>query len=87
VGAGGAIGAAPAEGTVVAIGAAAVVQGFALAGVRLLKANDESAVRAAWAESVSSTEVQLIVLSPYAAQVLGAAIADVSTPLTVVMPG
>jgi len=73
-------------GEVVAIGTSSVVRGFALAGARIMIADGEDAVRAAWTDSLSAVDVSLIVLSPSAARLLGTAVTQASGPLTVVLP-
>jgi vacuolar-type H+-ATPase subunit F/Vma7 len=68
----------------VAIGAPALIAGFALAGVRLYPATDAAQVRAAWATAPVRDAV--VVLTPDAADALGADRTAPSAPLTVVMP-
>lgn len=60
------------------------VAGFALAGALVLPAEDETAVRAAWAELPADVEV--VILTPAAAAALVAPGPEVATPLQVVMP-
>ena len=69
---------------VVAIGAPALIAGFALAGVRLCPSTDAAQVRAAWA--TASVRAAVVVLTPDAADALGADRTAPSAPLTVVMP-
>lgn len=71
-------------GRVAAIGEHAAVSGYALAGVLVLSAEDDDAVRGAW--NSLPDDVQVVILTDRAACSLG----DVRTadllPFTVVMP-
>ncbi len=69
---------------VVAIGDPAVLAGYAMAGVRVLPAQTEEEVRAAWAGI--RDDVGLALLTSFAAAALGAAGHRTDGPLTVVMP-
>ncbi|MFJ8200785.1 V-type ATP synthase subunit F [Streptomyces sp. NPDC096152] len=69
--------------TVAAIGERDRVCGLALAGVAVHAAEGPEAAREAW--QGLSPEVALVVLTPRAAEALGARI-DTQTPLTVVLP-
>jgi vacuolar-type H+-ATPase subunit F/Vma7 len=69
---------------VVAIGAPALIAGLALAGVRLCPATDAAQVRQAWA--TTSVQAAVVVLTPDAADAVGADRTAPSAPLTVVMP-
>lgn len=70
--------------TVVALGEQCLVEGYALAGALLFAAETEDDVRSAWG-SLPQT-VGVVILTPWAAQVLGAATAEPNTPMTVVLP-
>jgi vacuolar-type H+-ATPase subunit F/Vma7 len=76
-------------GAVVALGEAARVAGFALAGARVVPAETPDDVRAAWPALVD-TDVAVVVLSPRAAAALGATLDEPprpGLPLTAVLPG
>ncbi|MEU7141646.1 hypothetical protein ABZ942_19485 [Nocardia sp. NPDC046473] len=70
-------------GTVSVIGAATLIQGYALAGVAVLVAEDAAAVRRAWNSLAPHTT--LVILTATAAEYL-ATERDAQTALTVVMP-
>ncbi|HEX7660519.1 MAG TPA: hypothetical protein VF444_13680 [Pseudonocardiaceae bacterium] len=70
--------------TVAAIGARSRIQGYALAGVTLVVAEDADAVREAW--RTLDRGIGFVILTPDAAEALGAEL-DVEWPLTAVMPG
>lgn len=70
--------------TVVGIGATHEMEGFALAGVKVIPAASEAEVTAAWAELDSS--VGLVILSADAGQQLRPALDSRADVLTVVMP-
>ena len=72
------------EGTVAALGETALVQGFALAGARVVSADDGAAVRSAW--RTLPPDVTVVILTPNAARVLGPDVECSRFPLTVVMP-
>ncbi len=59
-------------------------QGFGLAGVLVLGAEDDDAVRAAW--DALPVDVGVVVLTPRAAAALGAERTSVLNPLSVVLP-
>ncbi len=63
------------------------VAGYALAGAIVVVADDEPAVRAAWAELIGdgSADVEVVVLTRRAAAALPDGFADRARPLTVVM--
>lgn len=69
---------------VVAIGAPALIAGFALAGVRTCPANDAAEVRAVW--GTASVRAAVVILTADAADVLGSDRTAATAPLTVVMP-
>ena len=69
---------------VAAIGAAYRVEGFALAGARVLVAEDPGDVRDAW-RALPST-VRVVVLTPAAAALLDDQRETPGAPLTVVLP-
>ncbi|MGZ4494444.1 MAG: hypothetical protein ACXVWU_07085 [Nocardioides sp.] len=71
-------------GRVAAIGAEAAVGGYALVGVVVLPAEDDAAVRDAWA--ALPADVEVVVLSAPAARALGPARTAAEAPLSVVMP-
>ena len=68
-------------GRVAAIGEAVRVQGLSLAGVLLLPGEEPAEVQASWADLPADVEV--VILTPRSAAVLGTPLAG---PLTVVMP-
>lgn len=70
-------------GTVAVIGEAALIQGYALAGVTVLVAEDAGAVRQAW-DSQAATAT-LVILTARAAEYL-ALEGDSSKPMIAVMP-
>lgn len=71
-------------GRVVAIGEQVRVAGFALAGVHTLPAEEPDAVREAWRNLPD--DVELVILTPAAADALGPAPPEATTPLSAVMP-
>jgi vacuolar-type H+-ATPase subunit F/Vma7 len=71
------------HGVVAALGEEELVQGFALAGVRVVLAEDGTSVLEAWRELTPDAVV--VILTRKAAQALGARVRD-STALTVVLP-
>ena len=71
--------------TVVAIGEAEHIEGFALAGVIVKVAEDQHAVREAW--DGLADDVGLVVLSAAAASLLGEARSERESMLIVTMPG
>ena len=75
-------GAPPRE--VVAIGAEALIAGFALVGVRLAPAVSAGEVRTAWQRALATAGV--VILTPGAAEVLAQDRTGLHAPLTVVMP-
>ncbi len=70
--------------TVLALGDAHELEGFALTGVRVLRATDPGAVTAAW--QTLDPDVGLVVLTTEAARVLGGTLADRPDVLTAVLP-
>jgi len=70
--------------TVVALGEQALVGGFRLAGAGVRAAETDEEVRRAWAALSSDTAV--VILTPRAADALGAVLADPRSPMTVVLP-
>ena len=74
-------------GSVVVLGERSRVSGFALAGARVVPADDARTVLAAW--QALDPDVAVVVLTPDAAAVLGALLDEPprpGRPLTVVMP-
>ncbi len=71
-------------GRVAVLGEAVHVAGFALAGALVLPAEDEAAVRDAWA--TVPADVGLVVLTPLAARALGPDRHADPTRLTAVLP-
>jgi vacuolar-type H+-ATPase subunit F/Vma7 len=72
-------------GRIAAIGSEPRVQGFALAGALVTVADTPEDVRRAWADL--PPDVQLVILTPQAAQALARQLDDVSSPrLSAVMP-
>ncbi len=71
--------------TVVAIGEEQRVRGFALAGVGVVPAADETAARGAWA--ALADDVGLVILTPAAAHGLRDELADATRRLWVELPG
>ena len=71
-------------GPVAVIGEETAVAGYALVGALVVPAEDARAVREAW-ESLGS-DVEVVVLTPRAAQALGPVRTATMHPLTVVMP-
>ncbi|MBR7825607.1 hypothetical protein KDK95_04760 [Actinospica sp. MGRD01-02] len=71
------------HGVVVALGEEERVQGFALAGVRVVPAQDGTSVLEAWRELAPDAVV--VILTRKAAQALGTRVRD-SAALTVVLP-
>lgn len=71
-------------GVLAALGEPASVEGFALAGVRVVEAADAEAVRSAW--RTLPPEVAVVILTPRAAEALGSRASDPRGPLTVVLP-
>ncbi|MEV0694795.1 V-type ATP synthase subunit F [Streptomyces sp. NPDC050388] len=67
-----------------ALGEQVRVVGFALAGVAVLIAEDPDAVRAAW--RTLPEDVELVILTPAAADALGPEPSSDTAPLTAVMP-
>lgn len=67
---------------IAALGRWSLVRGFALAGVRTVAAEDDEAVRRAWAGL--DPDVAVVILTPEAARALGGSAHR--GPLTVVMP-
>jgi vacuolar-type H+-ATPase subunit F/Vma7 len=69
---------------IAAIGEERRVRGFALAGVRVLSAADETAVRAAW--EALDADIGLVILTPAAAQGLGHELSSAARRLWVELP-
>lgn len=72
-------------GGVAAVGEQTRVAGFGAAGVLVLVAEDPRSVRAAWRSL--PPDVALVIVTPRAAEALGAAALEGMRPLTAVMPG
>ena len=72
------------SGSVAALGEPALLLGFRLAGAVLYPATGAEQVRAAW--SALPDTVAAVVLTPAAAAVLAAEVADPASPLTAVLP-
>ena len=70
---------------IAAIGEERRVRGFALAGVTVLAAAEETAARAAW--EALGADVGLVILTPQAAQGLRRELASVPDRLWVELPG
>ena len=71
-------------GTVAVIGEGTAVCGYVLAGALVVPAEDDEAVRAAWA--ALGSDVEVVVLTAAAAAALGSVREAALLPLTVVMP-
>lgn len=71
-------------GRVAVIGEQTAVSGYALAGVLVLPAEDDAAVRGAW--SGLPDDVQVVILTARAARTLGNVRTAKLLPFTVVMP-
>lgn len=71
-------------GSVAVIGEETAVAGYALVGVLVVPADDARAVREAW-DSLGA-DVEVVVLTPRAAEALGPARTTTMHPLTVVIP-
>lgn len=71
-------------GQIAAVGERDRVEGFALAGVTVVPAEDPDAVRDAWRGLPG--EVVLVIVTPAAADALGPELETSSLPLAVVMP-
>jgi vacuolar-type H+-ATPase subunit F/Vma7 len=71
-------------GRIAVIGAAAPVRGFALAGALVLPAEEPDAVRAAWRELPD--DIDVLILTRAAAEVLGTAVNTSRPRLTAVLP-
>ncbi|MGZ4514760.1 MAG: V-type ATP synthase subunit F [Mycobacterium sp.] len=71
-------------GRVAVIGEQTAVSGYALAGVLVLSAEDDEAVRGAW--SGLPEDVQVVILTARAARTLGEVRIAELHPFTVVMP-
>jgi vacuolar-type H+-ATPase subunit F/Vma7 len=69
---------------IAAIGESGLVDGFALAGVRVLPAEDAAAVRRAWAEL--GPDVGLLLVTPAAEAALERELAEAPELLSVVIP-
>jgi vacuolar-type H+-ATPase subunit F/Vma7 len=70
---------------VAAIGEGSRIRGFALAGVTVVAAPDETAARAAW--EALDPDVGLVILTPEAARALGSALWANTRRLWVELPG
>lgn len=70
---------------VVVLGEEVLVTGYALAGARVLPADDPEAMLTRWA-ALTGTDVAVVVLTARAAEVLGSRRDAADAPLTVVMP-
>jgi vacuolar-type H+-ATPase subunit F/Vma7 len=67
-----------------ALGEYALVKGYALVGVVIIPAETPDDVRRAWQQIGNS--VSVVIVTPRAARALGNALADPSSPLSVVLP-
>jgi vacuolar-type H+-ATPase subunit F/Vma7 len=72
------------EHAAVAVGDAALVEGYRLAGVQVCPTESDDDVRRVWDTLPQTTGV--VILTPRAARALGTALTDPTSPLTVVMP-
>jgi vacuolar-type H+-ATPase subunit F/Vma7 len=72
------------SGTVVALGEHALLKGYPLAGAVLAAAETQDDVRRAWAAMPET--VGVVILTPSAAEALGVARTDLSSPMSVVLP-
>jgi vacuolar-type H+-ATPase subunit F/Vma7 len=70
--------------TVVALGEAALVEGYRLAGVQVCAAETDDDVRQGAPDLPENTGV--VILTSRAARAVGSALTDPACPLTVVMP-
>lgn len=70
--------------TVVALGEAALVEGYRLAGVQVCAADTDDDVRRTWGALPDGTSV--VILTSRAASAVGSQLTDPASPLTVVMP-
>lgn len=76
--------AAAVGGRIAALGEAALVEGYALSGVLVIAAEDPAHVRTAWQDL--PPDVEVVFLTPAAAQALGPTVYERPRPLTAVMP-
>jgi len=67
----------------IALGQPALLEGYALAGAVVRAAGTDGEVRRAWAQA---RDARVVILTPRAARVLGAALDDPHAPLTAVLP-
>ena len=74
----------PVTQSVAALGEQALVEGYPLAGARLVVAETDAEVRQAWDALPDS--VGVVILTPRAARALGPELTDLNAPMTVVMP-
>lgn len=70
--------------TVVALGEAALVEGYRLAGVEVCAGETADDARRIWADLPGT--VGVVILTNRAASAVGPALTDATSPLTVVMP-
>ena len=70
--------------TVAVLGERALVQGFALAGARVLVAETAASVRDQWEQM--PPEVLVVIVTPFAAAELPGVRSSTDGPMTVVMP-
>lgn len=70
------------QGTIAALGEAALVRGYALAGVRVIETEGADAVRSAW--SGLTDDVAVVILTPWSARIIGDAAFAPGAALTVV---
>lgn len=68
------------------LGEGILVAGYALAGARVLPADDPEAMLTRWASLSGSADVAVVVLTARAAEVLGTRRDAAGAPLSVVMP-
>ncbi|MDJ0322694.1 V-type ATP synthase subunit F [Cryobacterium sp. PH31-AA6] len=69
---------------IAALGEQSLLEGFTLAGAGVYPAETDEEVRRAWAELPEGTGI--VLLTPRAAEALGAIIANPHGPLTAVLP-
>jgi vacuolar-type H+-ATPase subunit F/Vma7 len=70
--------------TVVALGEQALLEGYRLAGASVQSAETDEEVRRAW--TALPPDAAVVILTPRAADALGAVLADPRSPMTVVLP-
>lgn len=70
--------------TIAALGEQALLEGFRLAGVELRVAETDRAVRDGW--EILTEKAGMVILTRRAASILGTALDDPHSPMTVVLP-